>query len=68
MIKGASPNIQYRNIIKKIQFEIASIPKVSFFHVKRENNCLVDSQANITVLLPKGDIRVNGNLSHQQIP
>jgi ribonuclease HI len=68
-IKGAPPNFTHPiNIIKKMKFEIESIPKVSFYHVKRENNCLDDSQANIAVSIPKGVIIVNESLYQNQIP
>jgi ribonuclease HI len=56
LIKGKPQNYSQSNIIKKIHFEISSIHKVSFFHVKRENNSMVDSQANSTIILTKGAI------------
>jgi ribonuclease HI len=44
LVKGKPQNYSQSNIIKKIHFEISSIHKVSFFHVKRENNSMFDSQ------------------------
>jgi ribonuclease HI len=68
MIKGAPPNGHLSNIIKKFKLDLASIPHVSFHHVKRENNHWDDSQANLAVNFPKGAININGILSQHQIP
>jgi hypothetical protein len=68
MIKGALPNGHVSNIIKKFKIDLASIPHVSFHHVKREKYHSTDSRENLAVNFPKGDTNINERLRQHKIP
>jgi hypothetical protein len=69
MIKWTLPrDALLSNNIKNNIHMIIYISQIYFLHVMRENNRLPKSQANLTTLLPKGTIRINGRFSHHPIP
>jgi hypothetical protein len=69
LIKGTFPkNAHLKNILKKIINVLRYFPQVSIHHIMRENNSLEDTQANLATMKEKGDVRINGRLSHHPIP
>jgi len=60
LVKGSIlKDAQLGNIVRKIKHVLMAIPEVTFWHILRDNNGLVENQANLAMLVEKGVLSVN---------
>ena len=60
--------MELTHIYRKVSFTIKDFEEVKFFHVLRHLNNLADHEANVGAQLNKGELSLNGIISHVTIP
>ena len=60
--------MELTHIYRKVSLKIKDFEEVKFFHVLRHLNNLADHEANLGVQLNKGELSLNGIISHVTIP
>ena len=60
--------MELTHIYRKVSLKIKDFEEVKFYHVLRHLNNLADHEANLGAQLNKGELSLNGNISHVTIP
>ena len=60
--------MELTHIYRKVSLKIKDFEEVKFFHVLRHLNILADHEANLGAQLNKGELSLNGIISHVTIP
>ena len=68
ILKEPPKNMELTHIYRKVSLKIKDFEEVKFFHVLRHLNILADHEANLGAQLNKGELSLNGIISHVTIP